>query len=98
IAGELHQTLTNVAGAIGLGKELAGFLLERQGNAEIALEECALLRERPCLEHAAHQMRRRVGDETLGCQNRWENVASAAAADQNLAAAVCGALEERRFR
>ena len=89
------QAVANVPRAIGSRKQLAGLLLERQWNVEIALEELALLVQRPRAQHAAQQVGRRIGDEALGCQHRRQHVAAAAAADQDLAAAILGAFEQR---
>ena len=47
-------------------------------------------------QHAAQQVGRRVGDESIGRQHRGQHVASAAAADQDLAAAVLRAFDQRR--
>ena len=92
------QPVANVARAVRSRKQLAGFFLERQRDLEIALEELALLVQRPGAQHAAQQVRRRIGDEALGRQHRRQHVASAAAADQDLAAAILGAFEQHDLR
>ena len=65
---------------------------------EVALEEFALFVQRPRAQHAAQQVRRRIGDEAFRSQHRRQHVASSAAADQDLAAAVLGAFDERDSR
>ena len=85
-------------GAIRSRKQLARFLFERERNAEVVLEERALLVQRPGAQHAAQQVRRRVGDEAIGCEHRGQHVAAAAAADQDLAAAVLGPFDQHGLR
>ena len=80
---ERHQPVAHVARPIRLREQLAGFLFERQRNVQVVLEKRALLVERPRLQHAAHQVRRRVGDEAFGRQDRGQDVAAAAAADED---------------
>ena len=95
LARECDEAVANVLGAVRPRKQLARLRFERQGNAEIVLEERALLVQRPRSQHAAHQVGRRIGDETLGSQHRRQHVAAPAAADQDLAAAIGRAFDQR---
>jgi hypothetical protein len=92
-AGERDQAIPHVACAVRAGKELPGLGLQRQRNSDLFLEEPPLGGEGPRAQDAAQQGCRRVGDEALGRQHRRQDVASAAATDQDLPAAVGGALD-----
>ena len=83
-----HQAVADVARPVRGRKQLAGLRLERERNSELLLEEPPLRGERPAAQDVAEGVRRGVGDEPLRLDLRGEDVAAAAAADQDLAAAV----------
>ena len=93
-ARERHQAVADVLRLVRSRKQLAGFFFERERDLQIVLEEGVLLAQRPRPQHAAQHVRRRVGDEPIGRRHSGEHVAAAAAADQDLAAAVPGALDQ----
>ena len=80
-------------------KQLAGFLLERERDMRDRLSKKARC---SCSGHARSMPRSRcggrVGDEAFGREHRRQDVAAAAAADQDLAAAVFGAFDQRDAR
>ena len=76
------------------GKSLPVSGFEREWLVEVALEEGTLLNERPRSQHAAHEVRRRIGDESLWREDRGQDIAPPAAADQDLTAAVSGAFKQ----
>jgi hypothetical protein len=90
-----HEPITHVAGAVRDGEELARLRLEGEREAEIVLEEAALRVERPAREQPAHQVGRGVAGEAPRRQYRGEHVAAAAAADQDLPAAIGRGLEDQ---
>ncbi len=94
--GEGEQGVAHVAGTVGRREELGRFLFLREDETDVLLEEGDLLRERPGAEHLAQGIGRGVGDESR-CRivGRRQDVASAAAADQDLAPAVGGSLEKQ---
>ena len=92
---ELQQPIAHVAGALGRGKELCRFDLLDERQPELALEERHLLPEGPRANDSADEVRRRVAHEPRFVEARWKNVAAAAATDQDLAAAIGCALEEK---
>ena len=76
------------------GEQLAGLLFERERQSQRRLEERPLFGERPRPQEVAHRVRRRIRHEPFGRQRRRQHVASAAAADQDLASAVARAFDD----
>ena len=93
-AGQRNEPVAYVAGPVRAGKQLAALGLECQRGTDIFLEEAHHLRKRPRSKHPAQQARRRIGNEALGSERGRQHVAPAAATDQDLAAAVCGPLQQ----
>ena len=63
---EGDEPIANVACPVRSRKQLAGFLLQRQRNLQVALEELALLVQRPGAQHPAQQVSGGAGDEAFG--------------------------------
>ena len=90
------EPIADVARAIrDAGKSLPVSASSASGWPRSLLEERTLLNERPRAQHAAHEVRRRIGDESLGREDRGQDIAPPAAADQDLAAAVSGAFKQK---
>jgi hypothetical protein len=66
----LLEAVTDVARAIRSREQLAGFLFERQRNAEVVFEEGALFVQRPGSQHRSQQVRRRIRHEAFGGGHR----------------------------
>src|SRR5690606_6400454 len=95
--GVAHQAITDVAGLVRDGEELAGLGFEREGNVERGLEEVLLLGQRPASEQVPHGGGGRRSDVARGVELGGKDVAAPATADEDLAAAVPGALEQHHF-
>ena len=85
---QLDQPVAHVPRATREREQLSRLLLERERNAHVAFEELALCDEGPRPQHPAEEMCGGIGDESVGFERDRENVAPAAAADQDLAPAV----------
>ena len=68
-----------------------------EGKIEVGFKERDLLPERPRSDELAEKMGRGFRDETRFVEPGRQDVASPAAADEDLAPAVAGALEEERL-
>src|SRR6185436_19349706 len=73
---------------------LRGLFLFGQRNADFALEELDLLLERPGPQDPPQQRRRRTRHEAREVRPRGKDVAPPSAADQDLAPAVGGGLDQ----
>jgi hypothetical protein len=92
-----EQPIAHVARALRRRKQLARLRFLDEREADLVLEKRDLLVQRPRSDHAPQKMRRRVGHEARLIQPCRQDIAASAAADQNLAAAVLRALDERRL-
>ena len=97
LAGVREQGVTDIARLVRDGKTLRRLGLDRERDLQLVLEERDLLIERPGAEHLAHRVHRRVGHVARLVQTRGEHVAPSTATDEDLAAAVLRALEERHL-
>ena len=95
---EREQAIAHVPGPVRRREELGRLLLFHQPESQLVLEEGGLLGQRPGAHQLAQRVRRRVRHEARLVQARRQHVAAAAAADQDLAAAVERAFHERCFR
>src|SRR5439155_9883126 len=92
--GQLDQPVAHVPRATRDRKQLTGPLLKCEWGAHVAFEELALPNKGPRPQHSAEEMDRRIGNESVGFKRNGENVAPAAAADQDLAPAVSRPLDD----
>ena len=93
-----HEPIAHVARLVRGGEPLAGVRFEGQGQRQVVLEEAAHVGQRPRSQQAPEYGGRRVGDEPLGLDGRRQDIAPAAAADQDLPAAIGRALEDHHGR
>ena len=93
-AREIQQAIAHVARALRRGKELRRLYLLDERQSELALEEGDLLPQRPRSHDPADEVRWSLADEARFVELGWKDVAPAAAADEDLASAVGGALDE----
>ena len=96
--GERQEPIADVTRALRDRKELGGLHLLHQGQPDLPLEEGDLFLQRPGPDDVAQRVRRGVGDEARLLHSGRENVAAAAAADENLASAVPRPLEQEGLR
>lgn len=88
------QGVAHVRRAVRGRKELFRLPLLAERSSEEVLEERALPEERPAVEKAAHEPVRRLRDETIGRVLHGQDVAPAAAGDEDLPARVPGRLDD----
>jgi hypothetical protein len=93
-----EQSVAHVARLVRPREQLRRLDFLGEGQTELVLEERDLLSQRPRAEHPVQQIGRRIRDEARFVDVHRQHVAASAAADEDLAAAVAGPLEERGLR
>ena len=96
LARQRDERIAHHARAIGDREQLTGFRLEHQWQSHRLLEELTLLAQWPAAEDLAHDVGRRCGDEPGLVERPGQDVAPAAAGDEDLAPAVAGSFQQQR--